>query len=78
MGAGAGTGARAGTGAGAGTGANEAAGARIELVGETAFVYCDDPAPLVADAEAAGLRCVQRRANLEDVFLKLTGRELRD
>jgi lipooligosaccharide transport system ATP-binding protein len=53
-------------------------GGRIELVGETAFAYCEEDAPVVASAEAAGLRCVQRRANLEDVFLKLTGRELRD
>ncbi|MFP5460306.1 MAG: ATP-binding cassette domain-containing protein [Gammaproteobacteria bacterium] len=54
------------------------AAARVELVGETAFAYCADAGPLVEDAESAGLRCVQRRANLEDVFLKLTGRELRD
>ena len=52
--------------------------ARLELVGETAFAYCADAGSVVEDAEAAGLRCVQRRANLEDVFLKLTGRELRD
>ena len=56
-----------------------AAAERVEVVGETAFAYCHDPAPLVALAALApALRCLQRRANLEDVFLKLTGRELRD
>ena len=52
---------------------------RIELVGETAFVYGRDPQALVASARAAGgLRVLERAANLEDVFLKLTGRDLRD
>ncbi|MFT3801323.1 MAG: ATP-binding cassette domain-containing protein [Burkholderiaceae bacterium] len=52
---------------------------RIERVGETAFVYNEDPAPIMAAAaEAPGLRTLQRAANLEDVFLKLTGRDLRD
>jgi len=52
---------------------------RLELVGETAFAYCRDPRSLIGDVEArAGLRYLHRRANLEDVFLKLTGRELRD
>ncbi len=53
--------------------------ARIEVVGETAFAYCTDPQATVGAAERhGGLRTLQRRANLEDVFLKLTGRELRD
>ncbi len=52
---------------------------RVEVVGETAFAYCDDPREAVALAEAhPGLRHLQRNANLEDVFLKLTGRDLRD
>jgi lipooligosaccharide transport system ATP-binding protein len=52
---------------------------RVEVVGDTAFAYCDDPREAVSLAEARpGLRHLQRRANLEDVFLKLTGRELRD
>ncbi|HWS73915.1 MAG TPA: ATP-binding cassette domain-containing protein [Quisquiliibacterium sp.] len=55
-----------------------ALGGRIEVVGETAFAYCEESAAVAASAEAQGLRYVQRRANLEDVFLKLTGRELRD
>lgn len=52
---------------------------RYELIGETVFCYIDDAAPLVAGLELqAGLRYLHRPANLEDVFLKLTGRELRD
>lgn len=52
---------------------------RIETSGETAFFYCQDPRPLLARlAEADGLRYVHRASNLEDVFIKLTGRELRD
>jgi lipooligosaccharide transport system ATP-binding protein len=52
---------------------------RLELVGETAFAYCRDAQPVIDLVEReAGLRYLQRRANLEDVFLKLTGRELRD
>lgn len=52
---------------------------RVETSGETAFFYCNDPRPLLALlAEAPGLRYVHRASNLEDVFIKLTGRELRD
>jgi lipooligosaccharide transport system ATP-binding protein len=52
---------------------------RFEVSGETAFCYTDDPAPLLAHlADESGLRYLHRPANLEDVFLKLTGRELRD
>jgi lipooligosaccharide transport system ATP-binding protein len=54
-------------------------GERLEVAGDTAFFYCRDPAPLLtALAEMPGLRYTHRAANLEDVFLKLTGRELRD
>ena len=53
--------------------------ARVEVAGETAFFYCHEPRPLLAQlAEAPGLRYVHRASNLEDVFIKLTGRELRD
>jgi lipooligosaccharide transport system ATP-binding protein len=53
--------------------------ARIERAGDTAFCYVRDAAPLLAHLERqAGLRYLHRPANLEDVFLKLTGRELRD
>lgn len=52
---------------------------RFEVSGETAFCYTDDPRPLLAFLEAqSGMRYLHRPANLEDVFLKLTGRELRD
>jgi lipooligosaccharide transport system ATP-binding protein len=52
---------------------------RLELAGETAFCYATDPQPLLALlAHAPGLRYLHRPANLEDLFIKLTGRELRD
>jgi lipooligosaccharide transport system ATP-binding protein len=52
---------------------------RVERAGDTAFCYVRDPAPLLAHLEKQrGLRYLHRPANLEDVFLKLTGRELRD
>lgn len=53
--------------------------ARVERVGETAFCYVDDERPLVEDlCRHERLRFLHRPAGLEDVFLKLTGRELRD
>jgi lipooligosaccharide transport system ATP-binding protein len=52
---------------------------RCEQAGETLFCYTDDPEKVVAELEASpGLRYLHRPANLEDVFLKLTGRDLRD
>jgi lipooligosaccharide transport system ATP-binding protein len=52
---------------------------RLEIAGETAFCYATDAAPLLADlATHAGVRYLHRPANLEDLFIKLTGRELRD
>ena len=52
---------------------------RLEVAGDTAFFYCRDPAPLLAAlADAPALRYMHRAASLEDVFIKLTGRELRD
>ncbi|MBK9021212.1 MAG: ATP-binding cassette domain-containing protein [Sulfuritalea sp.] len=52
---------------------------RVEVSGETAFCYVADAAPLLAHLAAwPSLRTLHRPANLEDVFLKLTGRELRD
>ena len=51
---------------------------RVEIAGETAFCYVTDAAPLLHELEGhAGLRHLYRPANLEDVFLKLTGREMR-
>jgi len=53
--------------------------ARLEIAGETAFCYANDAAPLLTDlASHAGVRYLHRPANLEDLFIKLTGRELRD
>ena len=52
---------------------------RLELAGETAFCYARDAAPLLADlARQTSVRYLHRPANLEDLFIKLTGRELRD
>jgi lipooligosaccharide transport system ATP-binding protein len=53
--------------------------ARSEQAGETRFYYAHDERPLLAAlADRPGLTVLHRPANLEDVFLKLTGRELRD
>ena len=52
---------------------------RLELAGETAFCYAHDPKPLLDDlATRGGVRYLHRPANLEDLFIKLTGRDLRD
>jgi lipooligosaccharide transport system ATP-binding protein len=52
---------------------------RLELAGETAFCYARDAVPLLADlAKQTSVRYLHRPANLEDLFIKLTGRELRD
>jgi len=52
---------------------------RLEIAGETAFCYARDAAPLLSElAQASGVRYLHRPANLEDLFIKLTGRELRD
>jgi lipooligosaccharide transport system ATP-binding protein len=51
---------------------------RHEQAGETLFCYCQDEARVLGALHGAGLRYLHRPANLEDVFLKLTGRELRD
>ena len=52
---------------------------RLEVAGETAFFYAVDPQPLLDKlAHAPGVRYLHRPANLEDLFIKLTGRELRD
>ncbi|MDP2964101.1 MAG: ATP-binding cassette domain-containing protein [Sulfurimicrobium sp.] len=52
---------------------------RQELVGETMFCYATDPQPLIDVLKPqCALRYLHRPANLEDLFLKLTGRELRE
>ncbi len=52
---------------------------RIEVSGETAFCYVKDATALLQHLDGRpALRTLHRPANLEDVFLKLTGRDLRD
>ncbi len=52
---------------------------RFEVSGETAFCYVENAQPLLAHLSGhATLRYLHRPANLEDVFLKLTGREMRE
>jgi lipooligosaccharide transport system ATP-binding protein len=52
---------------------------RTETHGETAFFYLHQPGPLMAALAATpSLRVLHRPANLEDLFLKLTGRQIRD
>ncbi|MEO8536915.1 MAG: ATP-binding cassette domain-containing protein [Betaproteobacteria bacterium] len=61
------------------TARGRALSSRLEIAGETAFCYAADAAPLLADlATHTGVRYLHRPANLEDLFIKLTGRELRD
>ncbi|WP_050479913.1 ATP-binding cassette domain-containing protein [Herbaspirillum rhizosphaerae] len=53
--------------------------ARIEHSGETAFCYTNDAQSLLTTLpHVQGVRYLHRPANLEDLFLKLTGREMRD
>jgi lipooligosaccharide transport system ATP-binding protein len=52
---------------------------RVETSGETVFFYTQDAAPLLQALSAhAGLRTLHRPANLEDLFLKMTGRQIRE
>lgn len=52
---------------------------RMELSGETVFFYTSDAAPLLQALGAwRSLRTLHRPANLEDLFLKLTGHQIRD
>ena len=52
---------------------------RYEISGETVFCYTNDAQPLLDSlASVSGVRYIHRPANLEDLFLKLTGREMRD
>ncbi|MBK1673165.1 ABC transporter [Ectothiorhodospira shaposhnikovii] len=52
--------------------------ARLWRMGDLALLYTLQAAPLTAALEQAGIRYLHRPANLEDVFMKLTGHELRD
>jgi len=52
---------------------------RCEKTGETVFCYTREGEPILQTLKGRDdLRYLHRRANLEDVFLKLTGRDLRD
>jgi lipooligosaccharide transport system ATP-binding protein len=57
----------------------QALAARVEVSGETVFFYTQDAKPLLqALATQPQLRTLHRPANLEDLFLKLTGRQIRE
>ncbi len=68
-----------GDGAAAAGRAHAALAERVETSGETVFFYLREAKPLL-DALAADhdVRYLHRPANLEDLFLKLTGRKIRD
>jgi lipooligosaccharide transport system ATP-binding protein len=51
---------------------------RVEVSGETVFFYTRDARPLLAALGEHPLRTLHRPANLEDLFLKLTGRQIRE
>ncbi|MBQ0819362.1 MULTISPECIES: nodulation factor ABC transporter ATP-binding protein NodI [Microvirga] len=52
---------------------------RIEVSGETLFCYSSTPDQVRLQLrELSDLRLLQRPPNLEDVFLRLTGREMKD
>jgi lipooligosaccharide transport system ATP-binding protein len=52
---------------------------RIETSGETVFFYLREPKRLLdALADDHSIRYLHRPANLEDLFLKLTGRQIRE
>jgi lipooligosaccharide transport system ATP-binding protein len=53
--------------------------ARVEVSGETVFFYTRDATALLLALQAyPQLRTLHRPANLEDLFLKLTGRKIRE
>ena len=53
---------------------------RVERIGETVFCYTHHGQKSVLDSlqQYANLRYMHRPVNLEDLFLRLTGREMRD
>jgi len=52
---------------------------RVEQVGDTVFCYAQDVEPILKTlAGQTELAYLHRQASLEDVFLRLTGRDLRD
>jgi lipooligosaccharide transport system ATP-binding protein len=53
--------------------------ARVEVSGETVFFYTHDASALMQGLSShPQLRTLHRPANLEDLFLKLTGRQIRE
>ncbi len=57
----------------------KALAARVEVSGETLFFYTSDARRLLAAlSDYPELRTLHRPANLEDLFLKLTGRQIRE
>ena len=53
--------------------------ARVEVSGETVFFYTAHAQPLLIALQAwPQVRSLHRPANLEDLFLKLTGRQMRE
>ncbi|GDY38063.1 ATP-binding cassette domain-containing protein [Acidovorax sp. NB1] len=63
----------------AGDAALRALAARVEISGETVFFYTQNAQPLLqALGQHGHLRTLHRPANLEDLFLKLTGRQIRE
>jgi lipooligosaccharide transport system ATP-binding protein len=68
-----------GDGAAAAGARNAALAERVETSGETVFFYLREPKRLLdALAPDHTIRYLHRPANLEDLFLKLTGRQIRD
>ena len=68
-----------GDGAKATASAHAALAQRVETSGETVFFYLRDAKPLLQVlATDHSVRYLHRPANLEDLFLKLTGRQIRD
>ncbi len=56
-----------------------ATGCRPEQMGTSLYCYTDTPGPMIEQLkDRHSLRFVHRPTGLEDVFLRLTGRELRD
>jgi lipooligosaccharide transport system ATP-binding protein len=52
---------------------------RVEVSGETVFFYTQDATPLLQQLQShEGIGILHRPANLEDLFLKLTGRQIRE
>ena len=68
-----------GEGAAAAAATHAALAERVETSGETVFFYLRNAKPLLeALADDHSIRYLHRPANLEDLFLKLTGRQIRD